>query len=83
MRKKSEGAELFESVQAVLAEKRALLVRQKGLIEALNRVLARTSIRLFQRTPSCGLSGGGVDAEGEDQDGHAGGRRRSQLAGAG
>ncbi len=41
MRNKSKRAELFESVQAVLAEKRALLVRQKGLIETLNRVLSK------------------------------------------
>ncbi len=41
MRKKSRRAGLFESVQAVLADKRALLVRQKGLIKTLNRVLSK------------------------------------------
>ncbi len=41
MRKKSKRVEPFESVQAVLAEKRALLVRQKGLIKVLNRVLSK------------------------------------------
>ncbi len=41
MRNKSKRAGLFKSVQAVLADKRALLVRQKGLIKTLNRVLAK------------------------------------------
>ena len=41
MRKKSRRARLFESVQAVLADKRASLVKEKGLIEAINKVLAK------------------------------------------
>ncbi len=41
MRNKSKRAGLFKSVQAVLADKRALLVEEKGLIKTLNRVLAK------------------------------------------
>ncbi len=41
MRKKSRRAGLFESVQAVLADKRASLVKEKGLIKTLNRVLSK------------------------------------------
>ena len=41
MRKKSRRAGLFESVQAVLADKRASLVKEKGLIKTLNRVLTK------------------------------------------
>ncbi len=41
MRKKSRRVGLSESVQALLADKRALLVKGKGLIEALNRVLSK------------------------------------------
>ncbi len=41
MSKKSRRAGLFESVQAVLDDKRASRVKEKGLIKTLNRVLAK------------------------------------------
>ncbi len=41
MRKKSRRAGLFESVEALLADKRALLVKEKGLLKTLNRVLTK------------------------------------------
>ncbi len=41
MRKKSRRAGLSKSVQAVLADKRASLVKEKRLIKTLNRVLAK------------------------------------------
>ncbi len=40
MRRKAKEERLFQSVRAVLAEKHALLVKEKSLMKGLNRVLS-------------------------------------------